>query len=111
MSIKPKARDGGATVPVLYYLNNEKKHLSEDMMSYCHDNTICRRLMLMSFFGISSEIKQPSVPHKCCDVCSRTCTCSECTNALLSFESLAPSDLIDTALPECIKPAHTHTPI
>ena len=49
----------------------------------------------MSAFGIPDEIKKPSVLHKCCDLCARTCNASECTNALLCVDSVNPSDLQD----------------
>ena len=70
------------------------------MKLYCRNTSTCRWLMLMSSFGISSDIKQPSMPHKCRDICSRTCNCFECTSVLLSFESCTPDDLIcDNDLP------------
>ena len=92
-------RDGQDAVAVLY-CSGKDKNINEDMKLYCRNTSTCRRLMLMSAFGISSEIKQPSVPHKCCDICSRTCNCFECTSVLLSFESCTPDDLIgDNDLP------------
>ena len=77
-------RDGQDAVAVLY-CSGKDKNINEDMKLYCHNTSTCHRLMLMSAFGISSEIKQPSVPHKCCDICSRTCNCFECTSVLLSW--------------------------
>lgn len=85
-------RDGEDAVAVLYYSDIEKR-LSEEMKSYCHNTVTCRRVVLMSAFGIPGEIKKPSVLHKCCDLCARTCNCSECTNALLCVDSVNPSDL------------------
>ena len=87
-------RDGEDAVAVLYY-SDKKKRLSEEMKSYCHNSTTCRRVVLMSAFGIPGEVKKPSVLHKCCDVCARTCNCSECTNALLCVNSVSAKDLRD----------------
>ena len=87
-------RDGEDAVAVLYYSDKEKR-LSEEMKSYCHNSTTCRRVVLMSAFGIPGEVKKPSVLHKCCDLCARTCNCSECTSALLCINSVSPSDLLD----------------
>lgn len=85
-------RDGTGAVAVLYYSDKEKR-LSEEMKCYCHNSSVCRRVLLMSAFGVPAEIKKPSVLHKCCDICTRTCSCSECTNALLSVGSVSPCDL------------------
>ena len=101
-------RDGEATVAVLY-CSKKTKDLNEDMKSYCHNTSTCRRLMLMTAFSISSKIQQPSVPHKCCDICSRTCSCFECTNVLLSFESCTPDDLINDDTPVFTKPPRKRT--
>ena len=98
-------RDGQDAVAVLYY-SGKDKNINEYMKLYCHNTSTCRRLMLMSAFGISSEIKQPSVPHKCCDICSRTCNCFECTSVLLSFESCIPEDLVgDNDMPVFAQPS------
>ena len=95
-------RDGEATVAVLY-CSGKDRNMNEDMKLYCRNTSTCRRLMLMTAFGISSEIKQPSVPHECCDICSRTCSCFECTSVLLSFKSCTPDDLICDDMPPLTK--------
>ena len=105
MYVQKSGRDGEDTVAVLY-CSDKDKNMNEDMKLYCRNTSTCRRLMLMTAFGISSEIKQPSIPHKCCDICSRTCSCYECTSVLLSFKSCTPDDLIcDDDIPILTKPS------
>ena len=105
MYVQESGRDGEDTVAILY-CSDKDKNVNEDMKLYCRNTSTCRRLMLMTAFGISSEIKQPSIPHKCCDICSRTCSCYECTSVLLSFKSCTPDDLIcDDDIPILTKPS------
>ena len=100
-------RDGEDAVAVLY-CSGKDKNMKEDMKLYSHNISTCRRLMLMAAFGISTEIKQPSIPHKRCDICSQTCSCSECTSTLLSVKSCNPDDLICDDAPIFTKPSSQH---
>ena len=89
-------RNGEDAVAVLYY-SDKAKGLSEEMKSYCHNSTTCRRVILRSAIGIPGEVKK-AILHKCCDLCARTCNCSECTSAICVI-SVSPSDLQDDFQP------------
>lgn len=63
--------------------------------------------MLITAFGISSEIKQPPIPHECCDICSRTGSCSKCTSVLVSVKS-CNLNCDDDDVPIFTKPSPMH---
>ena len=45
----------------LFILLKKTKDLNEDMKSYCHNTSTCRRLMLITAFSISSKIYTTTV--------------------------------------------------
>ena len=88
-------RDGKPSIAVLYVNNGKLRHALEEMKAYCKNTTVCRRALLMSSFDTSKSINKPTPLHMCCDICSASCTCSQCSNTLLGLESLTEFKLDD----------------
>ena len=49
----------------------------------------------MSSFDTSKSINKPAPLRMCCDICSTSCTCSQCSNSMLDFESFTKFQLDD----------------
>ena len=59
---------------VLYPRCTASKSLSKIMKSYCKNNEICRRELMLSQFP--GQFKQVLPKHICCDVCAKKCSCT-----------------------------------
>lgn len=70
-------RDGKPTNAILFYSKSLKRFVSEDLVEYCEQGTICRRDQLFNDFDCY-EHAPCNVGCKCCDICSRTCHCDDC---------------------------------
>lgn len=103
-------RDGKLAQAVLYYNRKDLSSgkLSEEMKRYISNNEVCRREMLMSYFGDPAQITKPEELHLCCDICEKQCMCSQCTIA----ESLRsePFDMAEFADTDCFVPPSPKQP-
>ena len=62
---------------VILYSNVMLKFCDEAIQAYVHNDTRCRRDVLLSHFDVDlCDPVEPSVPHECCDICQRKCQCS-----------------------------------
>lgn len=66
-------RDGSDSEAVLLVSGLLMRHVSKEMRDYAYSQDICRRKMLLESFGASRAWTE--VDHKCCDVCTRGCSC------------------------------------
>lgn len=69
-------RDGSHAVSL--HSHRMVKDTSPEMKEYLQNTNVCRRSLPLENFVDSSEIKQLDPAHKCCDVCAKTCPCSNC---------------------------------
>ena len=76
-------RDGTNATATLYYTPTDFSGFhppAASIKEYCYSVKQCRREVLMAEFDSSSTcIKQPIPDHSCCDVCTQTCVCIECS--------------------------------
>ena len=76
-------RDDSPAYATLYYNRHDISgavscHTGPAMKGYCNNSSECRRRFLMRIFSSDGSVKVPSIMHECCDICSRTCSCSDC---------------------------------
>ena len=75
-------RDENTSFAVLLYSKGLKRLVDETMLTYCRNNTICRRQSL--FYDFDSFIHDPSNKGcSCCDICSVNCNCGDCQSQKL----------------------------
>lgn len=60
----------------------DKRHISEQMIEYCINKSICRRSILYRDF---TDCEFPSKGCVCCDICKASCKCGQCNIHLTSF--------------------------
>ena len=102
-------RDRKPSMALLYYDEKKLQHASEEMKAYCSNKIVCRRVLLMSSFGNSANVKKPSPLHMCCDICANACGCPQCCRAMFDLlEEDATDDNESTSQPSC---AQTHIPL
>ena len=70
-------RNGEFASALLYVKKTDLRYLSDEAKSYCLNQTICRRKMLLSFFSSTSDYNFP-IGCSCCDVCVSACECCNC---------------------------------
>ena len=70
-------RNGEFASALLYVKKTDLRYLSDEAKSYCLNQTICRRKMLLSFFSSTSDYNFP-IGCSCCDVCASACECCNC---------------------------------
>ncbi len=69
-------RDGKPCVSILYHGKGLTRHINEDMLSYCNNNSVCRLGFLKNIFDNSSSHKVETstvmVYNNCCDICMKS---------------------------------------
>ena len=81
-------RDGNpASCTLCYSIRDVAKnsHVDEAIKSYCENSTACRRVQLMGQF-CDQDIRTPTFPHLCCDICATLCMCENCTSFTQGLE-------------------------
>ena len=79
---------------VTLYSNVMLKFCDDAMKSYVHNNTECRRAVLLSHFDTEfSDLEQTCKPHECCDVCQRKCKCDSDSCSFVFFCSPKPDSV------------------
>ena len=68
-------RNGQPSNALLMIRRSDFKAISKNVKDYCLNGTICRRVMLCSYFGHDVV---PASGCACCDVCAVTCQCTNC---------------------------------
>jgi ATP-dependent DNA helicase RecQ len=89
-------RDGSQAMSLLLYSSKQCKKLDEDMTSYISTDTCRRKLLLSSYNAEPPKLCK----HMCCDICTKTCSCEDCSKfnhpffeyAVPCYESQSSSD-------------------
>ena len=63
-------------------------NISDTMKLYCCNTGFRRTELLMKEFDVPGNVIRPSPLHRCCNICERECTCSECDWSDLSLWNL-----------------------
>ena len=88
-------RDGRQALSVLYWHKRQLRTCDDVMLSYVHNAKLCRRQIILSEFGWRPYFI-PTPLHKCCDVCSKDCSCSDIH--LISLEKSMITELYSPTL-------------
>ncbi|KAL5489364.1 hypothetical protein EMCRGX_G018451 [Ephydatia muelleri] len=73
-------RNGQFSDALLYVKCSDLKKVSKEMKEYCLNKSECRRALLCSYF----DCDRLSVTGcSCCDICARSCACSNCNHTIL----------------------------
>ena len=75
-------RDGYLASAVLFHSKKEAKNTSAAVISYCENETVCRRKVLFRDFGDDGTDTFPCSLCLCCDVCKAKCDCENCKNSV-----------------------------
>ena len=76
---------------VILYSNVMLKFCDDEIKAYVHNNTQCRRAILLSHFDTELSDSEPICkPHECCDVCQRKCKCDDNSCSFAFFLSPKP---------------------
>ena len=67
-------RDGWSCLAILYHGKGLSRHVDKDMLSYCHNNLVCRRKVLMNLFQENNETPSVQASYICCDICTTIAT-------------------------------------
>ena len=86
-------RDGGNCCTLLLYCGRDNQHTKKAMLSYCKNESECRRVKLFSNFPDCD--KPAATLCQCCDICCSKCQCGHCSR--LSLYSTC-----NTVLPEYV---------
>ena len=70
-------RDGSKSQAILMY-GKSNRYLKQSMKAYGENKMKCRRLLLFSSF-IMYECNDNQINCYCCDICSMSCDCIDCT--------------------------------
>ena len=68
-------RDGKESEAIILWNKKLLYHASMDIRKYVHNSDQCRRHQLMQLFG--AKPCYVPIPHNCCDICAKTCTCND----------------------------------
>jgi superfamily II DNA helicase RecQ len=68
-------RDGKLCCSILYYDKRDNVHLDKNMISYCVNESICRRKLLFADFEDCNDYVADCTCH-CCDICMKNYRCS-----------------------------------
>lgn len=75
-------RDGSHSSALLYYSDRDVSKVAtsdEHIISYCKNNTSCRRRTLLEYFdGTGIHDLEGCCGCYCCDICGKNCECSKC---------------------------------
>lgn len=73
-------RDGQVACATTFFKASDldSRRVSKDMIDYCRNRDCCRRSLLFSHFDSASPDNKPQGCF-CCDVCTLSCQCDECT--------------------------------
>ena len=71
-------RSGNPSVALLLYGKKAEKHLQKCMKDYCINSTKCRRDILFREFLFYTANEFSLDKCKCCDICEKSCTCTNC---------------------------------
>ena len=74
------SRDGMDASAGLYFNRSDiakNSPLTDSIKQYCNNSSFCRRKLLTREF-VKKEVSSHIPLHKCCDICSRECACTEC---------------------------------
>ena len=63
-------KDGRSCLAILYHGKGSSGHVDKDMQSYCHNNLVCRRKVLMNLFQENNETPSVQASYICCDICT-----------------------------------------
>ena len=76
-------RDGSDSFGILLHSPSLSRGIGAGMKKFIRLSSGCRRQVLLSFFDHAPDATQR--PHKCCDLCRRSCTCDTCSSGKLSM--------------------------
>ena len=71
-----RAGRDGLQAEALLHQGKIGKYASQGIRKYADNNSVCRRALLLGDFLLYSN--ENVTPCKCCDICSRVCTCYTC---------------------------------
>ena len=74
-------RDKKNASAMLFYTGKDFSGFSapnKSIKQYCNNDDKCRREVLMNEFQQGCYPKKPILPHLCCDICTKMCTCDDC---------------------------------
>ena len=75
-------RDKQKAYAILYFHNKDLSiNVQDGMKEYCRNTHLCRRLVLMSEFTKDANFAKCD-PRTCCDICTKSCSCSSCISVL-----------------------------
>lgn len=100
------SRDGKDATAVLYFNKSDiakNSPVNDTMKQYCCNVGFCRRKVLMREF-MEKDINSRMPLHKCCDICSRECTCTKCQTVADITETDFTLFLEEDMAVQCDKP-------
>ena len=71
-------RDGKESETIILWNRVLLQYASLDIRKYLRNSDLCRRHQVMQLFG--AKPCHTPLPHSCCDICAKTCTCKEDTS-------------------------------
>ena len=78
-------RDGSDVVAIMYYHGYHLCHCDPTMRAFAKNTAICRHKEIVKFFN--AKVKKPTIPHKCCDVCTKSCNCGSCPEEIFNVST------------------------
>ena len=94
-------RDNKKSWATLYYNNHPiKPGMPDHMRQYCRSTDVCLRKQLLQFLDAPPLVPCSSI-YDCCDVCKSHCSCSDCTDDLMSYDQTAFCGVIMSAAAAC----------